>query len=39
LLGTVFRMTGRLSVCIGLHYLEDFFIYGWRAAVALDQGG
>ena len=38
-LGTVYHVTGRLSVCVMLHFLDDFFIYGSRAAEAIDKAG
>jgi hypothetical protein len=35
--GAAFRVTGRLSVCVLLHHLDDFSIFGTRAVAAMDK--
>jgi uncharacterized protein len=39
LLGAVFSATGRLSICVVLHYLYDFLVFGRRAVAAYEQVG
>jgi uncharacterized protein len=39
LLGAVFSATGRLSICVILHYVGDFLFFGRRAVAAYEQVG